>query len=115
MREVIKPFAVACMFFLLTACASLGLVEPKSFDQRLAYAYGNVTALRSSTVQSLGNETIGSADSEYVLRITDQTRSLLDAAQTVAISGDATAAQDRLTVALAVMAELQKYLAKRGK
>lgn len=102
------------LMILVSACASLGLTEPKSLDDRLAYAYGNVTGLREATATLLEQGNIASSDGEYVLKVTDQSRAMLDSARTVSDAGDMTVAQDRLEVALAVMEELNKYLDRRS-
>ena len=99
---------------VLTACAGLGITEPKSWDERLAYAYGTNTAIREASTSALNAKTITATDMEHVLKITDQARSLLDAARAAQIGGDTKTAESRLLLATNVLIELQTYLRSRG-
>lgn len=95
---------------ILSACSALGIVQPQSFDQRLAYAAGVNTAVRDASTSALDGGTISSADMEHVLKLNDQTRVLLDAARAASQAGDTETAEGRLLLATNILTQLQAYL-----
>jgi hypothetical protein len=112
-----KAFVELSAIFLsasLVACAQLGIVAPQSFEQRLAYTYGSVTAVRTSAAQALQAGTISKADAQKVLDLSDQARGLLDSSRMASKGGDMTNAVGQLNLANAVLLELQKYLNARA-
>lgn len=98
---------------LFAGCQSLGLAEPKSLSQRIAYAYGTNAGIRTAAANSLTAGAISVADGEYVLKVTDETRTLLDASHTALLGGDPSTAEGRLLLALGVLDTLQTYLNRR--
>lgn len=113
--KIHRSLMSAVLLFLFTACSQLGIVQPKSFDQQLAYSLGTVSAARVSAAQALDAKTISKADAEEVLKITDQARSLLDSARAASKVGDIQTAQAKLALATSVLTEVQKYLNARAK
>lgn len=103
---------VACLLFV--GCTSMGLAPAKSFDDKLAYAYGTNTALRSAATNSLSAGSLSSDDAEEVLRLTDQARALLDSAKLASASGDPTTADGKLLLATNILTQLRAYLTSRG-
>lgn len=109
--------AVLCslLLTLLTACASVGIAPPQNLSERLAYAYGTNAAVRTATARALDAQQLWPEDGEYVLKITDQTRALLDATRQTLEGGDVRTAEGRLIVALNVLDQLQVYLNSKVK
>ncbi len=109
-----RNFTVVWLCVACVACASLGLAPAKSFDDRLAYAYGSNTALRTAATNSLTAGSISSGDAEEVLKLTDQARALLDAAKLASASGDPQTADGKLLLATNILTQLRVYLGSRG-
>ncbi len=110
MRKLLPLLALLA----LTSCAQLGVAPARSFDQRLAYAYGTHTAVLEAAAAGVRAGALTPADGAAVLRLADQSRQVLDAArdiETTNIKG----AESKLALAAAILAELQEYLNKGGK
>lgn len=99
---------------VLIGCASLGLTEPKSFEDRLAYANGQVTALVRSTTNSARLGYISRDDAQYVATVAKESAAMLDAAEVAAQAGDAANAEQRLLMASNILTALETYLQSRG-
>lgn len=117
----VRPMLLAFMFAVavpavavLPGCQSLGLQQAESFDQRYSYAQGQVTALRTVAAGALSRKQISSEDAQYILKVTDNSRTLLDASRLAMGAGDLTSAEGRLSTVTAILAELQNYLRSRG-
>lgn len=95
---------------VLSACQSLGLQEPKSLDQRIAYGYGVQAAVNDAAASALTANTIKKSDAEYVLKTSLEARALLDAARTALGGGDTKTAEGRLVLATNILVTLQTYL-----
>ena len=104
--------ALWVMLILLAGCAQLGLSTPQTFDQKLAVAYGTHTAILKATASELKAGHLKKADAQEVLTLADQSKALLDAAR---MAGDTTVAQNKLTLAVAVLTQIQAYINQRGK
>jgi hypothetical protein len=98
----------------LGGCAGLGLESPKTFQDRLAYAYGTNTAVREASTSSLNARKLSSADVAYVKERNDEVRRVLDAARLASEAGDVETAEGRLAAALKILTEVQSYLRARG-
>jgi hypothetical protein len=94
------------LLLILSACASLGVPTPKSFNERLASGYSSVTTVRQSATILLNGRVIGSSDAENVQRQTDVAREALDVARTL----PALDAENKLQSALLVLQAAQGYL-----
>ncbi len=92
---------------MLAGCAQLGLAPAKSFEEKLAYAYGTHTAVLQSATSALQLKQISKEDATQVLKLADESRSLLDAARVV---GDPTVATNKLVLATQILTQLQAYL-----
>lgn len=97
----------------LQGCEALGIQPAKSFNQRYAYALSQTSALRVSATQALQAKSISTADAEYVLKLTDESRKLLDNAQLVVNAGEFAKGQTQLELATTILTQLQAYLTKR--
>lgn len=100
---------------LLAGCASIGLTPAKSLTERISYAVGSTTALRLTASHALEAKQIEVKDAQYVLELTDQTRTLLDAARLASDAGDPKTAEGRLLLALNVLEQLERYLSQKVK
>src|SRR6185503_1446652 len=110
MNRILPRYAaLAACLAILAGCASLGLISPKSFSERLAYGYATNTGLRNTAANSLNAGTLTSADGEYVLKVTDNTRTFLDSARLASESGDPKTAEGRLLLAINVLDQLEAY------
>lgn len=103
--------AVLCV--LLAGCTFLGLAQPRTLSERIAYAYSINAGVRQAAAQSVTAGTLSKEDGQYVLQVTDTTRGYLDLARTAYGAGDISTAEGRLTLALNVLDELQRYLESR--
>lgn len=102
------------LLVLLSACASIGLSPAKSFDQKLAYAYGTHTAVLQAATAGVIAKSLTKTDGEQVLNLADEARTLLDAAKTIAATGQTGAAYNKLLLATAILEQLQTYLNSRA-
>lgn len=105
-----KVSALAILLFLVSACASIGLAPPSTFEDRLAYAVSQNAAVRTAAANSLKAGDISKDDAQRVLKITDEIRAALDAANLAVNTGDTSTAEGRLQLATALLVEIQKYL-----
>lgn len=104
---------MSALLMILAGCASVGLAQPKKLSDRVAYAYGVNAGLRNAAANSINAQTLSSTDGEYVLNVSDQTRTLLDASKLALDAGDPKTAEGRLVLALNVLEKLQAYLNER--
>lgn len=95
---------------LLVGCASLGLSPASSFDQRLAYAVSQNAAVRQAAANSFEAGDIKADDAKSILKITDEARTLIDAARLAYGAGDIGTAEGRLQLATALLVKLQAHL-----
>jgi hypothetical protein len=109
-----KLFALPFLL-ILTACASLGLAPASTFEDKLAYAVSQNAAVRHAAANALTAGDIEVSDAENVLKITDEARTLLDAARVANGIGDISTAEARLSLATTILVKLQAYLRERSK
>lgn len=100
------------IFALMAGCASLGLPTPTTFNERLAAAYGTVTAVRTEGDSLLAAGRITPDDAQSIQNQANSARSALDVAG-VAFRTDPAAANTKLTATITVLTALQSYLATR--
>lgn len=105
MRKVLFiPFLL-----ILTACASLGLPVAKTFNERVAVAYGTVTSVRQTTSTLLVAKKINADEAQKVQTQANSARDAIDLAVTVNATNP-TDADTRLTAAISILSALQTYL-----
>lgn len=113
------PFAAIAAayiaFLVLAGCAQLGLAPASTFEERLAYSVSQNAAVRQAAANSLDAGEIELTDAQFVLKTTDEARTLLDAARAASGAGDISTAEGRLGVAANVLVQLQTYLRSRSK
>lgn len=98
----------------LAGCASIGAVTPTSTDEKIAYAYGTVTAVRQSCTQALTTGVLPTSGAQQCLTVTDGARTALDAAKVAEGAGDDTTALGKLALATTLLTQIQQYLTAQG-
>jgi hypothetical protein len=111
---------------LFVGCASLGLQTADTFNQKLAYSYGQVTAARKGALAVINAKCPDEAamqtdacksavkDGQHVQAMADEARQGLDAAKGYAMAGNLTAASTQLQLESAALTALQTYLSAKG-
>jgi len=111
------------ILFLELGCAALGLQTADTFNQKLAYAYGQVTAARkgATSVIAASCQTPGTqdcqnavADGKHVQSMADEARQGLDLAKSYALAGNTQQANAQLQLETAALTALQAYLLSKG-
>lgn len=115
MRKYPLAAITVAYLLILAACASVGLQPAQTFDERLAYAVSQNAAVRQAAANSLDAGEIQLQDAQFVLKTTDEARTLLDAAKVASGAGDVSTAEGRLGVAVSVLSQLQNYLRSHKK
>lgn len=116
----------AAIVLLLSGCAALGLQPAETFNQKLAYYYGQVTAARKGAASVItakcptpesyiteGCKTAVAAG-KHVQQMADEARQGLDLAKTYAAAGNLQAANVQLQLESAALTALSAYLASQG-
>lgn len=98
----------------LSGCTSIGAVAPTSTDEKIAYAYGTVTAVRQSCTQALTTGVLPTSGAQQCLTVTDGARTALDAAKVAEGAGDDTTALGKLALATSLLTQIQQYLTAQG-
>lgn len=111
MRKVLVSYL--WMAVLVAGCAAFA--APKSFDQKLAYAYSTHTAIVQAATSSLSAGTLSVSDAEAVQKLATQSRAVLDSAKLAAGTGDVTTAEGQLALAVNILTQLQDFLRTRTK
>ena len=116
----VRPYLLPVLLLLaasamLAGCASLGLTPPDTFDEKLAYAVTQHTAIVKTTIQSLNAHAISSSEAESVQKMAKESRLVLDGAFAASQLGDISAANGKLLLATSILTTLQSYLNSRSK
>jgi|SRR6267154_4519545 len=115
--------ALLYLTILLGGCISLGLQTADTFNQKLAYAYGQVTAARkgATSVITASCQTPGTqdcknavADGGHIQQMADEARKGLDLAKGYAAAGNLQQANVQLQLETAALTALSTYLAAKG-
>lgn len=113
MNRIRNYAALGLLCCLLAACQSMGLAPAKTLPERVSYAYGVNAGVRNAATSALTAGALKAEDAEYVLKATDNTRTLLDASKLALNAGDPKTAEGRLLLALNGLTLLQDYLNKK--
>ena len=85
------------ILLLLSGCASLGLQTADTFNQKLAYAYGQVTAARKGALSVINAQCVDQAstackeavsDGKHIQTLADDARTGLDKAKDFSAAGN---------------------------
>lgn len=110
-----RLYVMPVLLLVLSACAALGLEQPRDFSERKAYADGQVTAFVNTARASFAAGRLSEEDSREALKIAKEASALLDTADLAAGAGDMSQAEDRLSLALAALNRLEAYLIEKEK
>ena len=110
----LQQLSLLILAMMLVACQQLGLEEPQTFDERLAYAYSQNAAIRKSAADALTARTITKSDAQQVLSTTDTARSALDEARKFQTGGDTSTALGKLQMAQSLLTTVQTFLKTKG-
>lgn len=102
------------MLEFMAGCASLGLAPAKTLSDRLAYGYATLASVQYAAANDITAGELGSEDGEAILRVGDQTRTLLDGAKAL-LETDPEGANTKLTLAVGLLTQLQAYLREHRK
>jgi len=121
-----RSISLASIVLLLFGCAALGLQTADTFNQKLAYSYGQVTAARKGatsvinascpTPETFASEACKSAvaDGKHIQSMADEARQGLDLAKGYAAAGNIQQANVQLQLESAALSALQAYLLSKG-
>ena len=112
MKRLNLYFALV-LAFVLTACASLGVQAPATFNQKALAAHATVTAIANSaaTLRTAGK--LSDADRDNVVSTLRSAEAGIDMA-VLTYKTNAQAGSDKLTATITVLTALQTYLATKG-
>lgn len=107
--------AIATPVFLSVAgCQSLGMTAPQSYDQRVAYARGQLTGFVNATAAAVENGQLPKEDGVRVLDLAKNARAVLEAGDAAQAAGDISTAEGRLALAIGILQQLQSFTSKEG-
>lgn len=109
-----RAYLVALVCMLLSACSSLGLPTPQTFNERIAAAQVSVTQVRVTAKNLLVAGSIGVDEAEKVLGMTDLAAEAIAVARGVSATNPQ-AADAKLKAAILTLTALQTYLAEKVK
>lgn len=99
---------------LLSGCAPLGMASPQSYDQRAAYARGQLTGFANATAAAVESGEVSKEDGARVLDLAKDARTFLDAGDAAFISGDVSSAEGRLSLAIGILEQLKTFTSKES-
>lgn len=108
-----RLFFPAIVLTLLTACASLGVPAPQTFNEKEAAAVSSVTAIRTTAASLLTANKITAPDAQNIQRQADNAREAIEVASAIHAT-DSGAADNRLTAIITGLNAISGYLATRG-
>jgi len=112
----LRPYryaALAALCIILAACAALGLPQAQNFEERWGYATATHTAVMSAAAASVRAGELSKEDGAQVLRLADESKALLDAAEILSDAGNEPGANQKLALATTILSQLQTYLRSR--
>lgn len=109
MRKIYVWFC-ALVLAIMAGCSSLGLVQPKTFEERYAYAIATNASVRVAAAQAVTSKAITPETGRTILKGTDNARALLD--ESLNLVG--TDAELNLHQALLTIENLMKLLKSNG-
>lgn len=93
----------------LTACESIGLPTPTTWNEKVAASLATVTEIRTQATTLLMAQVITVEDAENVLRQTDAAAAAIAVARQMQAT-DPTGANEKILATTAVLRVLQQYL-----
>lgn len=126
MKSCLGWYIVGFLSIVISACASLGLQTADTFNQKLAYSYGQVTAARKGALSVINAKCPDEASrllaacksavasGQHVQQMADEARQGLDLAKGYAAAGNIQQANLQLQLETAALTALQAYLTAQG-
>lgn len=112
---MLKRIFTACILAMaMVACVSPGTALPTSIDANLAYSLAAVTAVRLSAADAVTSGSISVTAAQQVLDLSDQARTIIDAARLAHGVGDDTTASTKLQIVTQLLIQLQTYAIQKG-
>ncbi len=102
---------IACMA-ILTACASLGMQTPDTFNKRAAAAYATVQTVADSATAAVNAGKLSKADATNVVTTSRTALAAIDVATSLHATNPQ-AGEDKLASTLSVLNALSAYLATK--
>ena len=112
MKARYTPF-YAALLVMLTACATLGVSAPQTFNERLAAGYSTVTAARVTTATLLTSGKLSKDDAQNVQSQLGNARTGLDLARQIHAT-DPAAGDAKIDAVVTALTALQAYLNTKG-
>lgn len=113
-RKPLYAAFAAYLLVILTACTTIGVPAPQTFNERLAAAYSTVTAARDTTATLLTSGRLSAADAQNVQQQLDNARTGLDLARQVHAT-DPAGGDAKLDAIVVGLTALQAYLQSHTK
>lgn len=111
--KMLRNMLMVTVLVAMTACSTLGVPAPKSFNEKLASGYTTVTTVAQATRSLMIGKILTVEDATNVEKQAETAKEGLDVART--LHGTVPAAADqRLAASLVILQTLQKYLDQRG-
>jgi hypothetical protein len=107
-------FVAMAALVLMTACSSLGLSSPETFNQKALAAQSTVTAIANSALSLRQAGKLSDADRDNVVATLRSAQQGIDLATLIA-KQDPAGGMTKLDTTITVLTALQAYLATKGK
>jgi len=112
MRKTSYAAFWAALLVMLTACQTLGVATPQTFNERLAAGYTTVTAARDTTATLLTSGKLSASDAQNTQAQLDNARTGLDLAREIHATNPP-AGDAKLDAIVTGLTALQAYLQSR--
>lgn len=112
MKPIHSAFAISLALVLLAGCAYLGVPQPQTFNERVAYAYAGLASARDTATSLVQGDKITVEDARNVQTQADAVREGVDVARAIH-SSNPQAGAERLDLAISSLTAIQKYLESR--
>lgn len=109
----LKSLQLLPLILLLSACASLGVPSPQTFNEKEAAAISSVTAIRGTALSLLQSGKLTATDAQNIQTQADNARDAIKIADQIH-AANPEAGADRLTAIIAGLTAIQTYLATRS-
>jgi hypothetical protein len=115
LRSYLHLLFLALFSLSLMGCETMGLVKPKTLDQKLAYAESQVTAGYQSVADLANRQRISKDAGTRTIKQLDEASTALKAARLAVGAGDMTLAQNQLNAAQTILVSVEAALKEANK
>lgn len=113
-RHFRPSYSLIAMLILVSACATLNVPAPQTFNQKALAAYNSVDAVVQSTTTLLASGKISAADAQQVHDQAVNLKTGIELAEQIHATNP-TAGDDKLAATIMALTALQGYLTAREK